>query len=141
MMQNFVQAILKTQSAYRQIIQRKMRENNIDLTFEMIFVMKHLAKNDNVNQQELANLAYKDKSSLSYLIKNMEKRGLITRKEDEKDKRNKLVGFTTEGKNQYLQVRQVVDDVYNSIETTVDLTGMQQCIDYMEFFTKTVKIN
>lgn len=141
MMQNFVQAILKTQAAYRQIIQRKMREHNIDLTFEMIFVMKHLANQNNVNQQELANLAYKDKSSLSYLIKNMEKRGLVTRKEDEKDKRNKLVEFTTKGKDQYLLVRQVVDSVYDSIESIVDLTGMQQSIDYMESFTKTVKAN
>lgn len=74
MLQTFIQTILQTQSYYRQIIHRKIRENNIDVTFEMLHIIRCLDASCKVNQQELANLTYKDKSSLSYLIKNMEKK-------------------------------------------------------------------
>jgi hypothetical protein len=57
MMQTFVQTILQTQSFYRQIIHRKMREHNIDVTFEMLHILRCLDRVDSkVNQQELANL-------------------------------------------------------------------------------------
>ncbi|WP_165040559.1 MarR family winged helix-turn-helix transcriptional regulator [Dysgonomonas sp. ZJ709] len=141
MMQSFVQAILKTQSSYRQIIQRRMRENSINLTFEMLHIMRFLAKNEKINQQELANTTFKDKSSLSYLIKNMEKRGFVIREEDDRDKRSKLVMLTNDGKRLYEQVRIIVEDVYSSIEREVNLDHMKSCINYMDEFNEIIKEN
>ena len=105
MLQSFVQTILQTQSFYRQIIHRKIREHNIDVTFEMLHILRCLDSAGKVNQQELANLMYKDKSSLSYLIKNMEKRGLIKREEDVNDKRSKLVVLSDKGSELYIEIK------------------------------------
>ncbi|MBF0648374.1 MarR family transcriptional regulator [Dysgonomonas sp. GY75] len=136
MMQTFVQTILQTQSFYRQIIHRKMREHNIDVTFEMLHILRCLDSVDSkVNQQELANLTYKDKSSLSYLIKNMEKRGLISREEDPSDKRNKLVVLTANGEKMHTEIREIIEDVYTKLEENVNSRHIQLCIEYMKEFT------
>ncbi len=136
MMQTFVQTILQTQSFYRQIIHRKMREHNIDVTFEMLHILRCLDSVDSkVNQQELANLTYKDKSSLSYLIKNMEKRGLVSREEDPSDKRNKLVVLTANGEKMHTEIREIIEDVYTKLEENVNSRHIQLCIEYMKEFT------
>lgn len=136
MMQTFVQTILQTQSFYRQIIHRKMREHNIDVTFEMLHILRCLDRVDSkINQQELANLTYKDKSSLSYLIKNMEKRGLVSREEDPSDKRNKLVLLTAKGEILHTKIRKIIDDVYTKLEENVNSGHIQLCIEYMREFT------
>lgn len=139
MMQAFVQTILQTQASYRQIIQRKIREYNIDLTFEMLHILRTLDRREKMNQQELANLSFKDKSSLSYLIKNLEKRELVCRQEDETDKRSKLVLLTPKGKQLYTQVKALVEEVYQKIESEVNIEQMRICIDYMKEFNETIK--
>lgn len=141
MLQAFVQTILQTQSYYRQIIHRKIREHNIDVTFEMLHIMRCLDSAEKVNQQELANLTYKDKSSLSYLIKNMEKRGLIKREEDVNDKRSKLVLLSDKGNKLYIEIRKIIEDVYNDLEKKQNLSHIKLCIEYMQEFTQTIKEN
>lgn len=139
MMQAFVQAILQTQSSYRQLIQQKMKEYGINLSFEMLHVLRTLDRSGKVNQQELANLSFKDKSSLSYLIKNLEKKQLIYRQEDGTDKRSKLVMLTPKGKELYTKIHHLVNDVYEKIEGEVNIDHMRRCIDYMKEFNESIK--
>lgn len=139
MMQKFIHTVLKTQSSYRQVIQKCLRLNNIDLTFEMLYILHYLSKNDRINQQELSNLTFKDKSSLSYLITNMEKRGYIVREEDTKDKRNKLIIFTSEGRQLFHEVRTLLDQEYARMEQKIDAEKMQSCICYLEEISVLVK--
>ncbi|WP_029904112.1 MarR family winged helix-turn-helix transcriptional regulator [Prevotella sp. 10(H)] len=142
MMQKFVQTILQTQSFYRQIIHRKIREHNIDVTFEMLHILRCMDRaGSKVNQQELANLTFKDKSSLSYLIKNMEKRGLVIREEDTNDKRNKLVVLTFKGKEMHTRINKIINDVYAKLEENVNPEHIELCIEYMKEFTGTNKEN
>ena len=139
MVQAFIQTILQTQAFYRQIIHRKIREHNIDITFEMLHILRNLAGREKVNQQELANLTYKDKSSLSYLMKNLEKRGLVKRIEDQNDKRSKFVLLTPKGEDLYKEIKLIIDDVYTQIETKANLKHIQDCITYMKEFAETIK--
>lgn len=139
MVKDFVQAMLQTQSSYRQAIHRKIREHNIDVTFEMLHLMRCLATEGKINQQELADKMYRDKSSLSYLIKNLEKRGFIRREEDKKDKRNKLVVFTEDGEKLYQLIHRLVNEVYTKIEQEVNISHLNTCIEYMEEFNKSIK--
>ncbi|QJD97459.1 MarR family transcriptional regulator [Mucilaginibacter robiniae] len=83
----------------RQHVQVKMREHNINLTFEMMEVLSCLWKKNGINQQEIAYMSLKDKSSMTYLIDNLVKRNLVTRVEDESDRRNKLIYLTEDAQN------------------------------------------
>jgi DNA-binding MarR family transcriptional regulator len=90
-------SMLELRNYVRQYIQEKIKEHNINLTFEMLEVMGALWKKDGVNQQEIADLTLRDKSSMTYLLDNLIKRKLVQRVEDKIDRRNKLIFLTTEG--------------------------------------------
>ena len=96
--QAFTKLINKVHMAFRQFMQQKFKEHNIDITFEMVQVMGHLWHQDGVNQQEIANAILKDKTSLTYLIDNLTRRNLVERREDNLDRRNKLIFLTPEGR-------------------------------------------
>ena len=90
-------AMKKAHQEMKLLLRNKLREHNIDLTFEMLQVLMHLWDRDGVNQQELANLLLKDKASLVYLIDNLSKRKLVRRTEDGNDRRNKMITLMPEG--------------------------------------------
>ncbi len=131
-MQNFVYALIMVNASYRQAIQKKIRDLDIDITFEMLQVMRCLIRKDNVNQKELANQVQKDKSSLSYLLNNMEKRNLISRIEDKTDKRYKLITITRQGKTVHDQIRSAIDSIYTKVDQTMDSREMEACIETMK---------
>ncbi|MDB5009080.1 MAG: transcriptional regulator, MarR family [Mucilaginibacter sp.] len=87
----FCQSIFELRYKLRKMFQVKLKEAGISISFEVLEIMKQLSSHDGLNQQELADMLFKDKSSMTYLIDNMVKAGLVTRKEDEKDRRNKLI--------------------------------------------------
>ena len=96
----------------RQYIQVKIKEHGINITFEMLEVMGCLWKKDGINQQELADLTLRDKSSMTYLLDNLVKRKMVKRVADANDRRNKLVYLTKEGKNLKEQLNPWVAEVY-----------------------------
>ncbi|SHF69158.1 MarR family winged helix-turn-helix transcriptional regulator [Dysgonomonas macrotermitis] len=131
-MQEFVYAILMVQATYRQAIYKELRALGIDLSFEMLHIIRRLYNQDRIKQQELAALTYKDKSSLSYLLNNMEKKNLIKRIEDKNDKRNKLVILTEEGRARHEQIQSIVGAVYHKVETNVDMDRLKRCTAYLK---------
>jgi DNA-binding MarR family transcriptional regulator len=111
-----------------------MREHHIDLTFDMLLVLRSLNYSGPVNQQELANRTYKDKSSLSYLIDNLEKRDLVKREGDCNDKRSKVIIMTDKGNALYAEIKKIIEDVYDEMSQKEDLSHVQLCIDYLKEF-------
>lgn len=83
----------------RQQIQLKIKEQDLNITFELLEVIFYLARNDGANQQEIADVLIKDKSSMTYLVDNLVKRGMVMRQEDEQDRRNKRIFLTVAGKS------------------------------------------
>ncbi|MDB5025934.1 MAG: transcriptional regulator, MarR family [Mucilaginibacter sp.] len=90
----FCQSIFELRYKLRRMFQVKLKEAGISISFEVLEIMKLLCNQDGLNQQELADLLFKDKSSMTYLIDNMVKAGLVIRKEDEADRRNKRICLT-----------------------------------------------
>ena len=105
-------ATIKAQSEFKSFLRNKFKEHQIDLTFEMLQVLTHLWEKDGVNQQELANLLHKDKASLTYLIDNLSKRGLVKRTEDADDRRNKIITLLPEAIRLRHVLRPWVDEMY-----------------------------
>jgi DNA-binding MarR family transcriptional regulator len=78
-------------------MRQKFKEHDVNITFEMLQVLRFLWKKDGVNQQEIADAILKDKASLTYLIDNLVRRKLVQRTEDSQDRRNKIITLTKEG--------------------------------------------
>jgi DNA-binding MarR family transcriptional regulator len=75
-------------------LQKYFRESGLDITVEQWSVLVHLWKDDGVSQQELCLRTFRDKPSITRLVDNMEKQGLVQRVASKDDRRINLVFLT-----------------------------------------------
>jgi DNA-binding MarR family transcriptional regulator len=111
---DFCQSIYELKYRLRKMFQLKLKEADINISFEVLEVMKVL-QHEGINQQEIADLLFKDKSSMTYLIDNMVKAGLVVRKEDEADRRNKLILLTDKARDLQSQLKPLAMHCYLTI--------------------------
>jgi DNA-binding MarR family transcriptional regulator len=109
------EAVSDVRDAMRHFVQRRLREENIDLTFEMLQVISTLMEQGEINQQEIANLLNKDKTSITYLLDNLTKRGLVTRMEDPNDRRNKIIHRTEAGRQLTDQLTPIIQELHATV--------------------------
>lgn len=100
-------------------LQEAFDTNGIDLTKEQMVILKKLHEEDGLNQNELASLTYRDKSSLARLLSKMETKSYIKRKQCTKDKRRNGVFLTVEGRALFLRTIPVVKQVIHTMELGV----------------------
>ncbi|MCC8171610.1 MAG: MarR family transcriptional regulator [Parabacteroides sp.] len=127
-----VLASLKMQISFRQVIQRNLKNNAVDLTFEMLQLLFCLWEEEGANQQELAHKTFKDKVSMSYLINNLEKKGLVCRCEDTRDRRNKRIYLTPEGRQLREAVYPLLTDIYTSAGQKIRTASVQAATRYLQ---------
>lgn len=127
-----MRAILQTRASFKLAMQRSMRKNNVDITYEMLQIMSCLWKQERVNQQELADKTFKDKASLTYLINNLEKRGLVVRQEDSSDRRNKLITVTEQGRILQKKMEPLLNEIYAFVAENIDLKDVQGNIIFLQ---------
>jgi len=100
-------------------LQELLNANALDLTKEQMIVLKKLHEEDGINQNELAYLMIRNKSSLTRLISKMEKKGYITRKQSVSDKRINKIFLTSLGKSTFQRTRPVIKKMINTVEANL----------------------
>ena len=104
----------------------------MDLTKEQMVVLKKLHEEDGLNQNELAYLTYRDKSSLARLLSKMEKKKYIERKPCETDKRANLVFLTPYGKEIFESTKPFVHNLIIRMEHAISESEKQQIITLLK---------
>ncbi len=94
---DFTEALAGTTNLLRLHMRQKFKECNVDITVEMLQVLRYLGAHDGVNQQEIANAVCKDKATLTSMIDNLVRRTLVQRHEDSQDRRSKRIVLTPQG--------------------------------------------
>lgn len=130
----FTREIIRVNTAFRQYIQAKLRNNNMDLTFEMLQVLATLWTSDGINQQEIANLTVKDKASVTYLIDNLTKRSLVYRSEDKEDRRNKRIFLTQQGSALREEVQPWIQEMHAFAGLDMPVEVIENCISILARF-------
>ncbi|MCH5689777.1 MarR family transcriptional regulator [Niabella sp. W65] len=69
------------------------------MTIEQWSVLYHLWKEDGISQQDLCQATFRDKPSMTRLVDNLEKAGLVTRIASKTDRRKNLVYLTDKAKS------------------------------------------
>lgn len=80
-------------------LQKYFREAGLEITVEQWSVLVHLWKEDGVNQQELCNRTFRDKPSITRLVDNLEKLGLVKRVAGKDDRRINYIFLTGEARS------------------------------------------
>lgn len=88
----------KVSTAISRRLQRNLKLEKLNITSEQWTILYHLWVEEGLTQQELAHLTYRDKPSISRLINNLEKMGLVIRVNDKQDRRSNLIYLTKEGR-------------------------------------------
>ena len=89
----------KVSAAIKRKLHQNFRQYNIDVSPEQWTVLLYLWEKDGVTQQELCNVTYKDKPSMTRLIDNMERLNLVVRISNKMDRRTNLIHLTKRGRD------------------------------------------
>ena len=135
----FTHLLLELRDELRRHLQQKFRENNMSLTYEMHQVMVCLWTKDGMRQQDLADKTLKDKTSLTYLIENLNKRGLVTRMEDKNDRRSKLIFLTDKGKELGKIAEPWVEELYKLASLKVTMNEIEESMKTVQKMIDNVK--
>jgi DNA-binding MarR family transcriptional regulator len=108
----FTEAIMLTGSAFRCYLRQRFKECSLDLTTEMMQVLRYLWCHDHVNQQEIADAVNRDKASLTAMLDNLVRRELVTRCEDSHDRRSKRIVLTTKGRALEQEIEPIIHEMY-----------------------------
>jgi DNA-binding MarR family transcriptional regulator len=118
-------------------LQELFNGHGIDLTKEQMIVLKRLHDRDGINQNELAFLTLRNKSSLTRLLNNMQKKKYITRKQSSVDKRVNHIFLTDLGKEIFKRSRPVIKEVLNTMQQNISENEKKQIIEIL----KKIQIN
>jgi DNA-binding MarR family transcriptional regulator len=133
---SFGRSISELRTAFRKYMQGKIRSLDMHLTYEMLEVMICLWRQDGVNQQVIADITLRDKSAMTYLVDNLMKRKMIRREEDAKDRRNKLIFLTPEGRQLQETLQPWVSEMYERATANMDADTLIAGKDIIENMIK-----
>ncbi|MDQ0108454.1 DNA-binding MarR family transcriptional regulator [Chitinophaga terrae (ex Kim and Jung 2007)] len=125
-------AISEMRTFMRQNLQVKIREQNVDISFELLEILGILFRKDGVNQQEIADVIVKDKSSMTYLIDNLEKRGMVERREDQNDRRSKLIYLTEKGRALEKELNPWIREMYEKATMGMEMNDLQVALSQIQ---------
>lgn len=75
----------------------RLQQNGINVTPEQYLVLDILWEKQSLSQQNIADLIQKDKNSVTKIIDSLEKKNLVNRVVDQKDRRINKIELTKEG--------------------------------------------
>lgn len=113
-------------------LDESIKSENLDVTKEQIIILKNLFFNDGINQNEIACLTFRDKSSLTRLLVKMEKKNYIQRKKSKEDKRINNVFITSLGNEMFVKTRPIIKKIMDTMETNISKKEQQVMISLLK---------
>lgn len=112
--------IYRTALALKSALQRCFKENGYEITGEQWAIIRHLWEEEALSQREIAEKTSKDKPNITRLLDALEKKRLIFRQSDPRDRRKYCIYLTKEGKQLYERLLPLAQNLRQRV--TQDLT-------------------
>lgn len=122
---SFITGMASTAIARR--LQKKFNNAGLSLTIEQWSVLYHLWKKDGMSQQDLCKASFRDKPSITRLVDNLEKAGLVRRVAATNDRRINLIFLTKEGQQLQDQTMKMADQTLNEALLRVPADKVDVC--------------
>jgi DNA-binding MarR family transcriptional regulator len=101
----------RTARRVKQFAQQRFKELGFNITVDQWIVLKHLYGNQEMKQNELAELLFKDNPTLTRIIDLLCDKGLTVRKVHPNDRRSFIVSLTKEGHKKVEQLNPKIKDI------------------------------
>lgn len=103
----------KASTAIARRLQKNFKQAGIEITIEQWSVLYHLWKEDGQSQQQLCDATFRDKPSITRLVDNLEKLGLVKRTANKNDRRINIICITPEAEKLQVQTMEVANQTLN----------------------------
>lgn len=113
-------------------LKNKLGKEEFDMPTHCIGILADLWEQDGVIQQDLAIAIVKDKATIARALEIMEKKNIIVRIKDERDKRNKKIFLTYKGNQLRNQVLFHGSAVFKEATKGVSKEEMRHCLNTLE---------
>jgi DNA-binding MarR family transcriptional regulator len=122
----------KASTAIARRLQKKFNAQGLNLTIEQWSVLYHLWKEDGKSQQELCNATFRDKPSITRLVDNLEKSGLVKRVPSEDDKRINKIYLTEQALLLHEQTMLLAEETLNEALEGVPAEHIDLCKEVLQ---------
>jgi DNA-binding MarR family transcriptional regulator len=122
----------KASIAIARRLQKKFNASGLQLTIEQWSVLYHLWKDDGKSQQELCNATFRDKPSITRLVDNLERLGLVKRVPSENDRRINKVFLTKEASKLQEQTMRLAEETLNEALEGVPPEHINLCKEVLQ---------
>lgn len=129
----------KASTAIARRLQKKLNEAGLNLTIEQWSVLYHLWKQDGISQQELCNATFRDKPSITRLVDNLEKLGLVKRVSSESDRRINKIELTKQSLKLQDQTMLLAEETLNEALETVPAEKVEVCKEVLQIVYDNLK--
>ena len=103
----------KASTAIARRLQKNFKQAGIEITIEQWSVLYHLWKEDGQSQQQLCDATFRDKPSITRLVDNLEKLGLVNRTANKNDRRINKICLTPQAEKLQVQTMEVANQTLN----------------------------
>lgn len=117
----------RTSRAIVKRLTKKFADAGFDISYEQWSILIHLYRKDGQTQQELSNIAVKDKAAITRLLNVLEKKNVVLRIPDRTDKRSNLVYLTHKAKEFQEDLMALVEEMLREADKGISLEEMEQC--------------
>ena len=122
----------KTMKIVDYFLHEEMANEGLDLTKEQMIVLKKLHDQDGRNQNELAYLTLRNKSSLTRLLSKMENKKYIERKQCDDDRRVNHVFITDLGREIFAKTHPIIGRIIGIMEQDISEEEIEQMIKTLQ---------
>lgn len=118
--------IISLRVGIKQFYFQRVKELDLDLTYEMVQVLAVLWREGELNQQDIADAVQKSKASITPLIDNLCKRELVERIPDPNDRRNNKITVTAKGFAYQAKVEPIQQEFLDKIIQDISLEEIKE---------------
>ncbi len=120
-------------------LNKNFRDNGFDVTYEQWQILSRLYEKDGQTQNQLAVKNERDQPSVSRLVDNMIKRGLVSRLADKADKRINLIYLTDKAREMKNDLNALALKTIDDASGTISREELKICLRVLDQVRENLK--
>lgn len=124
---------------FARLLTLSFQQQGIPVTAEQFAILMLLANQDGLPQQDISKKLERDKTTITRVLINLKKQGLIRQEGNKEDTRAKYVYLTAQGKKLQARALQVAGSIYTHILKGISEKEIKQGIKLLQQMNAAVK--
>jgi len=117
---NVIYTMCMTSTALKDGLRKEFMKNGYDITIDNFAILFHLWQWDNLTQQQLCELTCKNKSNLTRILDTMEKKNMVRRSLNQKDRRSFIISVTDYSRSIQAPIIKIALEYNNKVFKQID---------------------